>query len=156
MKLTSARMPNVSLQPNGSFDQETMSPVSYTHLDVYKRQVVDAWVDTMFDGEKSREASDALVAALEGYAGTDAEAKNIVSYVLENKDQLVKKSQWIFGGDGWAYDIGYGGLDHVLASGCLLYTSTSWMMTIMNLMTETCRWSAREAARFIALEMPCR
>ena len=71
----------------------------------------------MFDGEKSREASDALVAALEGYAGTDAEAKNIVSYVLENKDQLVKKSQWIFGGDGWAYDIGYGGLDHVLASG---------------------------------------
>ena len=40
-----------------------------------------------------REASDALVAALEGYAGTDAEAKNIVSYVLENKDQLVKKSQ---------------------------------------------------------------
>ena len=47
-----------------------------------------------------------------GYAGTDAEAKNIVSYVLENKDKLVKKSQWIFGGDGWAYD-------------CLLYTS-SW------------------------------
>ena len=44
-------------------------------------------------------------------------AKNIVAYVLENKDQLAKKSQWIFGGDGWAYDIGYGGLDHVLASG---------------------------------------
>ena len=51
------------------------------------------------------------------YNGANAEAKNIVSYVLENKDQLVKKSQWIFGGDGWAYDIGYGGLDHVLASG---------------------------------------
>ena len=79
--------------------------------------VVDAWVDTMFDGDKSREASDALVAALEAYNGANAEAKNIVSYVLENKDQLVKKSQWIFGGDGWAYDIGYGGLDHVLASG---------------------------------------
>ena len=86
-------------------------------IDASVAGVVDAWVDTMFDGEKSREASDALVAALEGYAGTDAEAKNIVSYVLENKDQLVKKSQWIFGGDGWAYDIGYGGLDHVLASG---------------------------------------
>ena len=86
-------------------------------IDASVAGVVDAWVETMFDGEKSREASDALVAALEGYAGTDAEAKNIVSYVLENKDQLVKKSQWIFGGDGWAYDIGYGGLDHVLASG---------------------------------------
>ena len=86
-------------------------------IDASVAGVVDAWVDTMFDGEKSREASDALVAALESYAGTDAEAKNIVSYVLENKDQLVKKSQWIFGGDGWAYDIGYGGLDHVLASG---------------------------------------
>ncbi len=46
-----------------------------------------------------------------------AEAKTIVNFVLENKDQLAKKSQWIFGGDGWAYDIGYGGLDHVLASG---------------------------------------
>ena len=70
-------------------------------IDASVAGVVDAWVDTMFDGEKSREASDALVAALEGYAGTDAEAKNIVSYVLENKDRLVKKSQWIFGGDGW-------------------------------------------------------
>ncbi|MBR3992780.1 MAG: pyruvate:ferredoxin (flavodoxin) oxidoreductase, partial [Anaerotignum sp.] len=86
-------------------------------IDASVAGVVDAWVETMFDGEKSREASDALVAALEGYAGTDAEAKNIVSYVLQNQDQLVKKSQWIFGGDGWAYDIGYGGLDHVLASG---------------------------------------
>ena len=86
-------------------------------IDASVAGVVDAWVDTMYDGEKSRAASDALVAALESYAGTDAEAKNIVSYVLENKDQLVKKSQWIFGGDGWAYDIGYGGLDHVLASG---------------------------------------
>ena len=79
--------------------------------------VVDKWIETMEDGENSRAASDALVEALTKYAGTDAEAKNIVSYVLENKDQLVKKSQWIFGGDGWAYDIGYGGLDHVLASG---------------------------------------
>ena len=86
-------------------------------IDASVAGVVDEWVATMKDGEKSRAASDAVIAALENYAGTDAEAKNIVSYVLENKDQLVKKSQWIFGGDGWAYDIGYGGLDHVLASG---------------------------------------
>ncbi|NLK37155.1 MAG: pyruvate:ferredoxin (flavodoxin) oxidoreductase [Epulopiscium sp.] len=79
--------------------------------------VVDAWIETMNDGETSRKASDALIAELEVYSGSNAEAKNIISYVLENKDQLAKKSQWIFGGDGWAYDIGYGGLDHVLASG---------------------------------------
>ncbi len=86
-------------------------------IDASVAGVVDKWVETMEDGENSRAASDALIDALTSYAGTDAEAKNIVSYVLENKDQLAKKSQWIFGGDGWAYDIGYGGLDHVLASG---------------------------------------
>ena len=53
----------------------------------------------------------ALVAALEK-SGTEA-AKEI----LAKKDYFVKRSQWIFGGDGWAYDIGYGGLDHVLATG---------------------------------------
>ena len=79
--------------------------------------VADEWVATMKDGEKSRAASDAVIAAVSAYSGSDAEVKKIIAYVLENKDQLTKKSQWIFGGDGWAYDIGYGGLDHVLASG---------------------------------------
>ena len=46
----------------------------------------------------------------------NAEAKAICDAIVEGYDLLVKKSQWIFGGDGWAYDIGYGGLDHVLAS----------------------------------------
>ncbi len=86
-------------------------------IDTSVAGVVDKWIETMEDGENSRAASDAVIEALTNYSGSDAEAKNIVSYVLENKDQLVKKSQWIFGGDGWAYDIGYGGLDHVLASG---------------------------------------
>ena len=44
-------------------------------------------------------------------------ARELAKEILENKDYLAKKSVWIFGGDGWAYDIGYGGLDHVLASG---------------------------------------
>ena len=68
-------------------------------------------------GEESKAASAELVAKLEGFKTENTEAKVIIDYVLENKDQLVKKSQWIFGGDGWAYDIGYGGVDHVLASG---------------------------------------
>ena len=69
------------------------------------------WLDTFGVGATNGTATDKLIAALEA-CGCD-EAKEI----LKNKDYLSKKSQWIFGGDGWAYDIGFGGVDHVLASG---------------------------------------
>lgn len=69
------------------------------------------WLDNMDEGAGTRERADKLVLALEK-SGTEA-AKEI----LAEKDYFVKRSQWIFGGDGWAYDIGYGGVDHVLASG---------------------------------------
>ena len=69
------------------------------------------WLDTYGVGATNGAATDKLVAALEA-CGCDA-AKEI----LKDKDFLAKKSQWIFGGDGWAYDIGFGGVDHVLASG---------------------------------------
>ena len=68
------------------------------------------WIDTLEDGNANVEATKAYVAALEQMGG--AKAKEILS----KKDYLAKKSVWIFGGDGWAYDIGYGGLDHVIAS----------------------------------------
>jgi len=70
-----------------------------------------AYLDTVNDGEANGAATDALVAALEGI-----ECDNCKS-ILANKEYLAKKSVWIFGGDGWAYDIGFGGVDHVLASG---------------------------------------
>ena len=69
------------------------------------------WLDTFNSGVTNGVATDKLVAALEA-CGCDA-SKDI----LAEKDFLAKKSQWIFGGDGWAYDIGFGGVDHVLASG---------------------------------------
>ncbi|MBN1044455.1 MULTISPECIES: pyruvate:ferredoxin (flavodoxin) oxidoreductase [unclassified Clostridium] len=69
------------------------------------------WLDNMNEGAGTRDRAAKLVAALEK-SGTEA-AKEI----LAEKDYFVKRSQWIFGGDGWAYDIGYGGVDHVLASG---------------------------------------
>jgi len=72
---------------------------------------VKAWLDTYDDGAKNQAATAALVKALEA-CGSDA-AKEI----LAQKDYLNKKSVWIFGGDGWAFDIGFGGVDHVLASG---------------------------------------
>jgi pyruvate-ferredoxin/flavodoxin oxidoreductase len=69
------------------------------------------WIDTFAIGAENGAATDALVAALE--ADGSAAAKEI----LEQKQFLAKKSQWVFGGDGWCYDIGYGGVDHILASG---------------------------------------
>ncbi len=71
------------------------------------------WLDTYLCGATNGAATDKLIAALEACdCGCERRA-----YLLKNKDFLAKKSQWIFGGDGWAYDIGFGGLDHVLASG---------------------------------------
>ena len=70
-----------------------------------------AYLDTVNDGEKNAAATEALVKALEGVDCDTAKE------VLAEKEYLSKKSVWIFGGDGWAYDIGFGGVDHVLASG---------------------------------------
>lgn len=86
-------------------------------VDEAVKQAAQAWLDTMDDGDASKAASAAYVAELERVAAGDTGAAKLASAVLENKEYLTKKSVWIFGGDGWAYDIGYGGLDHVLASG---------------------------------------
>lgn len=75
------------------------------------------WLDSYDDGDKQREVTDNLVAALDAYSGDNADAKVLVDGILGLKDYLMKRSSWIIGGDGWAYDIGFGGLDHVLASG---------------------------------------
>ncbi|WP_411680508.1 pyruvate:ferredoxin (flavodoxin) oxidoreductase [Clostridium thailandense] len=78
------------------------------------KEAFDLWLKGMNDGGQSREASAKILETLKNYDyNNDATVKQIV----ERKDFLIKKSQWIIGGDGWAYDIGYGGLDHVLASG---------------------------------------
>ncbi len=69
------------------------------------------WLDTYDCGVTNGPATDKLIAALEACGCEHAQE------ILKDKDYLAKKSQWIFGGDGWAYDIGFGGVDHVLASG---------------------------------------
>ncbi len=73
----------------------------------------EEYLATVNDGAKNTAASNALVAAIEK-AGANCE---LCKDVVENKEYLSKKSVWIFGGDGWAYDIGFGGVDHVLAAG---------------------------------------
>ena len=72
------------------------------------------YLDTFTDSKTNRAATDALIPELEKAAAAGCE---LSAKALKDKDYLAKKSMWIFGGDGWAYDIGYGGLDHVLASG---------------------------------------
>lgn len=79
---------------------------------------LEQWLDTFADGRRNGAASNALAAALRDYISHNGQKDNDLCHKLWNaKDFLSKKSQWIFGGDGWAYDIGFGGLDHVLASG---------------------------------------
>ena len=108
------------------------------------KETAQKWLDTMEDGAANAEATKAYIAALEDGLctvdellasskpeiqafGKELQAKGeklcqcdackLAAEILQEKEYLVKKSVWIFGGDGWAYDIGYGGLDHVIASG---------------------------------------
>ena len=82
------------------------------------KEAFSAWIASINDADASKAASAKLLPLLEcSCQVTDARAKEIVKELLEKKDYLIKKSVWIVGGDGWAYDIGFGGLDHVLASG---------------------------------------
>lgn len=74
------------------------------------------WLETFDELDANDKASKELIAALEG-AVLAGEAKALAAEILLHQDQLSKKIVWLFGGDGWAYDIGYGGLDHVVASG---------------------------------------
>jgi pyruvate-ferredoxin/flavodoxin oxidoreductase len=75
------------------------------------KEAYETWIEHMEDAEKSKEASAKVIAACE------QDSSDIAKDILKLKQYLVKKSVWVFGGDGWAYDIGYGGLDHVLGTG---------------------------------------
>ena len=75
------------------------------------RAAMGAWRESMWDGDKSMEWGDKMAGLLKKEAGSNA----MLTTLLDNRDLFTKKSVWIVGGDGWAYDIGYGGLDHVLA-----------------------------------------
>ncbi len=81
------------------------------------KAAAEAWIAGKEDAESSKKASKALNEALDNYKPCCEECDKIVEDLSKKRDFFIKKSQWILGGDGWAYDIGYGGLDHVLASG---------------------------------------
>jgi len=76
------------------------------------KEVFSAWLENMQDAEKSKEFGDKIKSLLKENHDND-----LLNQIWESRDMLTKKSIWSVGGDGWAYDIGYGGLDHVLAMG---------------------------------------
>jgi len=80
------------------------------------KEALQLWLDNMNDAKLTKKAALTIIPEIEKFDG-DEKAKKLLNEIYEMKEYLVKKSQWIFGGDGWAYDIGFGGLDHVLASG---------------------------------------
>jgi len=77
----------------------------------------DEWLEGMNDADKSKAAAKKLIESCKSCKDCGCDADPLCKAVLAEKDLLIKKSVWIIGGDGWAYDIGYGGLDHVLAQG---------------------------------------
>ena len=90
---------------------DNMTKALETEVSEDVKVVLQDWLDHMNSGEGTRDRADRVIAVLQN---VDAD---FAREILKDKEFLVKRSQWIFGGDGWAYDIGYGGLDHVLASG---------------------------------------
>ena len=92
------------------------SLISMDIAEEYK-EVFKNWLENKDNGELSKVHSREVEAILAENNIENEEAKVLVEEIKERADFLVKRSQWILGGDGWAYDIGYGGLDHVLASG---------------------------------------
>ena len=97
---------------------ETMQTLLTMDICESAKEAFNAWLEVREDGEASKAASEKVLEVLAGTCScADEEVKSLLAEIESRKDYLVKRSQWILGGDGWAYDIGYGGLDHVLASG---------------------------------------
>jgi len=97
--------------------EQLISKVTYLGEHGVAKEACEAYLATKNDAAASRRATDELLAALAAVKTDDATAAEHIDFIGHNKEFLAKKSVWAFGGDGWAYDIGYGGLDHVLASG---------------------------------------
>ena len=97
--------------------QKEMASLAKKILELHASSELDAaltdWLDNQMVSEGTRERADRVIAALEPVK----ESSELLTELYENKDYLPKRSQWLIGGDGWSYDIGYGGLDHALAAG---------------------------------------
>ncbi len=97
--------------------EQNMRALLALDVDERLKEALEEWLEFKNDGRESRAKSDRVIEVIEGIEYTDEIVRGLCQRILEHRDYLVKRSVWALGGDGWAYDIGYGGLDHVLASG---------------------------------------
>lgn len=97
--------------------EENMIKLNGMKVEDKVKEAFHDWIHYKEDGDASREAGEKVLKVLEDFSSTDIEIMQLVEDIRDNSDYLTKRSIWLVGGDGWAYDIGYGGLDHVLASG---------------------------------------
>lgn len=96
--------------------EDYMKQLYKLNVDAKIKDALKEWINGKNEEEASRESTDKILKLFEKDLN-DSKANKLKNRILELRDYLIKKSVWILGGDGWAYDIGYGGLDHVLASG---------------------------------------
>lgn len=97
--------------------EDNLNVLLQSGIDSNLKHVIEEWFLYKEDGAKTRSASEKLMKELQNYHSPDQTIERAIHNIVLRKDYLVKRSHWIVGGDGWAYDIGFGGLDHVLASG---------------------------------------
>ena len=97
--------------------ENLMTELVGMNIDEESKKAFNYWLESKNDGLESACASEGVKKAISNIKGSDEKVSCLINQIKELEDYLVKRSQWILGGDGWAYDIGYGGLDHVLASG---------------------------------------
>jgi pyruvate-ferredoxin/flavodoxin oxidoreductase len=97
--------------------EDLMKELVELNIDEEVKAPFQAWIENKEDAKGSKSATLEILRVLNNNNVEDERAKTILKEIEDKKDYLIKKSVWIVGGDGWAYDIGYGGLDHVLASG---------------------------------------
>ncbi|MBE6732009.1 MAG: pyruvate:ferredoxin (flavodoxin) oxidoreductase, partial [Ruminococcaceae bacterium] len=97
--------------------QEYVEAIAAKTENAELKAACEAWVATMTDSKANDAPTAALIAELEKVADCECEIGALAKKTLQDKDYLAKKSMWILGGDGWAYDIGFGGVDHAIASG---------------------------------------
>ena len=93
---------------------EDMTAAMETDIPAEMKEAFKEWIANMYDGDASKAATKKV---LEAFSKVDFKSNPLLASIWENREHFVKKSNWVLGGDGWAYDIGFGGLDHVLASG---------------------------------------
>ena len=97
--------------------EDTMKQVLELNVEPEVKDAFNEWIQNKENGEGSKVASQKVIEVLESIDIEHSAAKTLIKEIEDKKDYLIKRSVWMLGGDGWSYDIGYGGLDHVMASG---------------------------------------